>query len=64
VQAHQKCVHADEQLVERRTEARLIEYDLTDLGRTLVDPIEVLTSWARDHGEAIVDFQRALQAAV
>jgi DNA-binding HxlR family transcriptional regulator len=43
-------------LVERRAEAhRWVEYRLTDLGRTLVGPIEVLTSWARDHGGAIVE---------
>ncbi|MDQ0790832.1 DNA-binding HxlR family transcriptional regulator [Streptomyces sp. B3I7] len=51
-------------LVERRTaESRRVEYDLTDLGRTLVEPIEVLTNWAKDHGEAIVDFQEAATAA-
>jgi len=51
-------------LVERRTaESRRVEYDLTDLGRTLVEPIEVLTNWAKDHGEAIVDFQEAAKAA-
>jgi DNA-binding HxlR family transcriptional regulator len=50
-------------LVERHAEARLVEYDLTELGRTLVDPIEVLTGWARDHGEAIVEFQQTSQAA-
>jgi DNA-binding HxlR family transcriptional regulator len=47
-------------LVERRAEApRRIEYALTDLGRTLVEPIEVLNRWALDHGEAIVDFQES-----
>ncbi|MFJ3945257.1 winged helix-turn-helix transcriptional regulator [Streptomyces griseoaurantiacus] len=51
-------------LVERRTaEPRRIEYALTDLGRTLVEPIEGLTNWARDHGEAVVDFQEAQAAA-
>lgn len=49
-------------LVERRAEAQ-IEYRLTDLGRTLVEPIEVLTDWARDHGGAVVDFQEAAEAA-
>jgi DNA-binding HxlR family transcriptional regulator len=50
-------------LVDRRAEApRLIEYDLTDLGRTLIEPIEVLTTWARDHGQAIADFQDAAEA--
>ncbi|MFE5210022.1 winged helix-turn-helix transcriptional regulator [Streptomyces sp. NPDC056600] len=47
-------------LVERRAEApRRVEYHLTGLGRTLVEPIEVLTTWARDHGEAVADFQDA-----
>jgi DNA-binding HxlR family transcriptional regulator len=45
-------------LVDRRVHApRRVEYSLTELGRTLVEPIEVLTDWARDHGEAIVNFQ-------
>src|SRR6201991_5326657 len=39
-------------LVERHAEApRRVEYSLTDLGRTLIEPIEVLTDWARDLGE-------------
>ncbi|MGW0003125.1 winged helix-turn-helix transcriptional regulator [Nocardia grenadensis] len=51
-------------LVDRRAEApRRVVYSLTDLGRTLVEPIEVLTNWARDHGEAIVDFQEAARTA-
>lgn len=51
-------------LVERRAEApRRVVYSLTDLGRTLVEPIEVLTNWARDHGEAVVDFQEASRTA-
>ena len=50
-------------LVERHAERpRQIEYRLTDLGRTLIDPIEALTAWARDHGEAITDFREAAQA--
>lgn len=49
-------------LVERRAETpRQIEYHLTDLGQTLIDPIEGLTTWARDHGDAIVDFREAAQ---
>ncbi|WP_040796541.1 winged helix-turn-helix transcriptional regulator [Nocardia higoensis] len=49
-------------LVERRADApRRVVYSLTDLGRTLIEPIEVLTSWARDHGGAIVDFQEAAE---
>jgi DNA-binding HxlR family transcriptional regulator len=51
-------------LVERHAEApRRVEYSLTDLGQTLIEPIEVLNDWARDHGEAIVDFQEAAEAA-
>ena len=51
-------------LVERQAEARRrVEYSLTDLGRTLVEPIEVLTNWARDYGGAIADFQEASEAA-
>ncbi|MFF4027663.1 MULTISPECIES: winged helix-turn-helix transcriptional regulator [Nocardia] len=47
-------------LVERRAEApRQVRYSLTELGRTLVEPIDVLTNWARDHGGDIVDFQEA-----
>ena len=51
-------------LVERRAEApRRVEYSLTGLGRTLIEPIEVLTTWARDYGGAIADFQEAAEAA-
>jgi DNA-binding HxlR family transcriptional regulator len=47
-------------LVERHAEApRRVLYNLTELGQTLVEPIEVLTTWARDHGGAIADFQEA-----
>ncbi|MFI7024216.1 winged helix-turn-helix transcriptional regulator [Micromonospora sp. NPDC049900] len=51
-------------LVERRAEGpRRVEYHLTDLGRTLVEPIEVLTHWARDHGGAVADFQEAAEGS-
>jgi DNA-binding HxlR family transcriptional regulator len=50
-------------LVDRHAETpKRVEYSLTDLGRTLVEPIEVLTRWAHDHGEAIVAFQEATAA--
>jgi len=50
-------------LVERRAEsARVVEYRLTDLGQTLIEPIETLTDWARDHGEAVTDFQESAQS--
>lgn len=51
-------------LVDRHAQApRRVEYALTGLGRTLVEPIEVLTTWAREHGAAVVDFQESAQAA-
>ena len=34
-----------------------VEYVLTDLGRTLVEPIESLQDWARLNGEAVTDFR-------
>lgn len=37
-----------------------VEYELTALGATLVEPIHVLTEWARSNGEAVLD---ALDAA-
>lgn len=49
-------------LVERHAYAEApprVEYSLTELGGTLVQPINVLTDWARDNGEAIVDFQES-----
>ncbi|MEU5699251.1 winged helix-turn-helix transcriptional regulator [Streptomyces aurantiacus] len=52
-------------LVDRRAYAEApprVEYSLTDLGRTLVEPISVLTDWARSYGEAIVSFQNANDA--
>jgi DNA-binding HxlR family transcriptional regulator len=53
-------------LVERHADAevpRRVEYSLTELGQTLVGPIEVLTNWARVHGGEIADFQEAQEAA-
>ena len=34
-----------------------VEYSLTELGRTLQEPIVMLTQWARSNGEAIVEFR-------
>jgi DNA-binding HxlR family transcriptional regulator len=42
---------------------RWVEYTLTELGQTLVEPIEVLNAWAREHGAAIADFQEAAETA-
>ncbi|MEV0355626.1 helix-turn-helix domain-containing protein [Nocardia sp. NPDC050697] len=47
-------------LVDRTEHApRRVEYRLTELGRTLVEPIDVLTDWAREHGGAIAEFEEA-----
>ncbi|MCO5967636.1 winged helix-turn-helix transcriptional regulator [Actinoallomurus soli] len=32
-----------------------VEYELTPLGATLIDPIHMLTEWARAHGDAVLD---------
>jgi len=45
-------------LVERHAYAQTpprVEYELTELGRTLREPIIALTTWARENGEAMAD---------
>jgi DNA-binding HxlR family transcriptional regulator len=37
-----------------------VEYELTPLGATLIEPIHLLTEWARTNGDAVLD---ALDAA-
>ncbi|CAN5503808.1 helix-turn-helix domain-containing protein [soil metagenome] len=32
-----------------------VEYELTALGATLIDPIHILTEWARANGDAVLD---------
>lgn len=34
-----------------------VEYALTDLGRTLLDPVSVLSRWAETHGDALLAAQ-------
>jgi DNA-binding HxlR family transcriptional regulator len=34
-----------------------VEYELTELGHTLIDPIRMLAQWAETHGDAILDAQ-------
>ncbi|MFJ8433839.1 winged helix-turn-helix transcriptional regulator [Kitasatospora sp. NPDC094019] len=49
-------------LVERHAYAEApprVEYALTELGRTLEEPIRMLTAWARENGEAVVAFREA-----
>ncbi|MFF3159173.1 winged helix-turn-helix transcriptional regulator [Streptomyces sp. NPDC057910] len=45
-------------LIRRRAYAEVrprVEYELTALGATLIDPIHVLTEWARTNGDAVLD---------
>ncbi|MFP3464260.1 winged helix-turn-helix transcriptional regulator [Leifsonia sp. SIMBA_070] len=50
-------------LVERVEEPpRRIEYRLTDLGLTLLGPIEALNDWARTYGEAVTEAEEAEEA--
>ena len=32
-----------------------VEYELTPLGATLIEPIHILTEWARTNGDAVLD---------
>lgn len=32
-----------------------VEYQLTTLGATMIEPIHVLTEWSRAHGDAVLD---------
>ena len=34
-----------------------VAYELTDLGRTLMGPIRMLTMWAEENGEAVLEAQ-------
>ncbi|MGW2153879.1 winged helix-turn-helix transcriptional regulator [Nonomuraea sp. NPDC001699] len=47
-------------LVDRRSYAEApprVEYALTDLGRTLLGPIEAFGVWAHDHADEVMDAQ-------
>ncbi len=35
-----------------------VEYALTALGRSVLEPLEILTTWARDHGTDIAEARR------
>jgi DNA-binding HxlR family transcriptional regulator len=35
-----------------------VEYTLTDLGRTLLDPLAALTIWAEDHRDQVEEHRR------
>lgn len=44
-------------LVGRCSQNGKIEYLLTELGNTLIEPIGVLTEWAHVYGKDVVEFQ-------
>ncbi|MEW1657579.1 helix-turn-helix domain-containing protein [Streptomyces sp. NPDC093707] len=48
-------------LVERHAVGGKVAYALTDLGRTLLPPIAVLTEWSHVHGGAVAEFQESQQ---
>ena len=53
-------------LVTRRVYAEApprVEYELTDLGRSLLVPIYALGRWAEQHGEAVLEAQDRVAAA-
>ncbi|MFE2373235.1 winged helix-turn-helix transcriptional regulator [Streptomyces sp. NPDC059398] len=49
-------------LVDRHAGGGKAEYTLTGLGRTLVEPIAVLTEWAYAHGVSVLEFQEARES--
>ncbi len=52
-------------LITRTVEASIppkVEYELTDLGRTLLVPVHALAQWAVDHRTSIHDAQRKYDA--
>ena len=55
--------HLEQQgLVSRRAYPEVpprVEYELTALGRTLIEPIQALTRWAESNGEALLEAQEA-----
>ena len=47
-----------DKLIRRKVYAEVpprVEYELTPLGATLIDPIHMLTEWARANGDAVLD---------
>ncbi|MFI7339919.1 winged helix-turn-helix transcriptional regulator [Streptomyces sp. NPDC050085] len=41
-----------------------VVYELTGLGRTLLEPIDAVGAWAFEHGDAVMAAQEAAQEAV
>ncbi|MBF4577543.1 helix-turn-helix domain-containing protein [Frondihabitans sp. VKM Ac-2883] len=53
-------------LIERHVYAEApprVEYELTPLGHTLDEPIRMLTHWAREHGEAVLNYRENIRDA-
>ncbi|MEE2057362.1 winged helix-turn-helix transcriptional regulator [Rhodococcus artemisiae] len=44
-------------LVYRAETTSQVEYRLSELGSTLIDPIEMLNRWGREYSESVADFQ-------
>jgi DNA-binding HxlR family transcriptional regulator len=42
-----------------RTAPPGVEYQLTELGETLLDPVRSLSRWAEEHTEELLDAQAA-----
>jgi DNA-binding HxlR family transcriptional regulator len=52
-------------MVERRAFAEVpprVEYELTDVGRTLLEPVNALVTWTTEHHERIAASRRAYDA--
>jgi DNA-binding HxlR family transcriptional regulator len=45
-------------LLVRERAGRNVVYDLSDLGRSALQPVAVLAEWAHTHAEAVADAQR------
>lgn len=46
-------------LVDRIVTSGQVSYRLTELGGTLIDPIEALNQWGYEHSGSVADFQDA-----
>ncbi|MFD7641760.1 winged helix-turn-helix transcriptional regulator [Kitasatospora sp. NPDC059795] len=50
-------------LIDRHPQRRFVEYELTDLGRTLLGPIDAFGAWAFEHGDEVLAAQEAADGA-
>lgn len=49
---------------EHLTPVRRVEYELTPLGRSLLEPMNVACAWAADHWDELLDARESSLAAV